>query len=166
MRRRSRSRSREPNSLRWATLATVAVTLAVAFGGGSATTAFTTAGVDRTPNVDVVSDVDAALGLDSATAVHVDATEDLVTATNELDRPASITVALRASSAADADLVVGGVNEGDRVSLTLARGETWTVEVVVANDTSLVGSAVNFDVDASAPGLEVQTNNRSVPIEG
>lgn len=163
---RRRSRSRGPNRLPWAALAAVAVVLAVAFGGGPAATAFTTSDVDRGSDVDVVSDPDAALGVDAAPNVHVNSTDPLVNATNRLDRDGTVTVALRGNSTDYADLVVDGTNEGDSVSLALAQAETATVSVAIPDDSSLDGKSVHFDVRASTPGLEAETNNRSVPIDG
>lgn len=163
---RRRSRSRGSNLLPWTGLATIAVVLAVAFGGGPAATAFTTGNVDRNSAVDVVTDPEAALGVDSASAVYINTTSTLVNTTNRLDREATVTVSLRGSSADYADLVVNGNNEGDSVSLTLTEAETRTIDVAIPDNSSLVGQSVRFDVRASAPGLQVETNNRSAPIEG
>lgn len=168
MRRRSRShtRSRRSTFPWWTRLAALVVVLAVAFGIGPAATAFTTGTVDRNSAVDVVSDPNAALAVDSAPAVHTNTTDPLVNATNHLDRDATVTVELREHSVDHGDLVVDGTNEGDRVSLTLAQAESVTVQIDVPGDGSLVGASVRFDVRASAPGLQVTSDNRSVPIEG
>lgn len=147
-------------------LTALVVVLAVAFGTGPAAMAFTTGSVDRNSAVDVVSDSNAALGIDSAPAVHTNTTDPLVNVTNHLDRDATVTVELREHSVDHGDLVVNGHNEGDRVSLMLARAESVDVRIEVSDNSSLGGDSVRFDVHASATGLQVTSNNRSVPIEG
>ncbi|WP_435066892.1 hypothetical protein [Haloplanus sp. C73] len=142
-----------------------AVLITAALGGVSPTTAFTTGDVDRSSAVDVVTDPEAALGVDSATAVHTNSTDPLVDTTNRLDRATTVTVSLRDNSTSYADLVVDGTNEGDSISLSLGRGDAARVSVVLPDDESLVGSTVRFDVSASASGLHVSATDRRVPIE-
>ncbi len=163
MRRRSRSRVSGHPLVSAAVV--VASILAVAAGGVGAG-AFSTAGLDRAPSIDVTSDSDGALGVDAAPSVHTNATEPLVNLTNRLGRTATVTVELRAASTDRGDLVVNGQDEGDRVSVTLDRGESARIDVSVPDDGSLVGESIRFDVRGSATGFRVSVNNRSVPIEG
>lgn len=162
MRRRSRSRrSRYPL---WVAVA-VAISILAAAGGGVEAGAFSTAGVDRSSSIDVASDSAGALGVDAAPSVRVNSTEPLVNLSNRLGRTVTVTVELRSASADRGDLVANGLNEGDRASTTLGRGESVQIDVSVPDDGSLVGESIRFDVRGSAAGLRVSANDRSVPIE-
>lgn len=136
------------------------------FGGGLEATAFTIAGVDRSSAIDVASDGEATLGINPAQNVHINSTETLVNTTNRLGRPVTVTVALRSESTSRGDLVVDGQNMGDQVSLSLARGETTDVQISIADNSSLAETSIHFDVRASASGINVAANNRSVPVKG
>lgn len=163
---RRRSRSRRAGVSLWSAVAVALSVLAVAAGGGVEAGALSTAAADRSSSVDVTSDPDGALGVDTAASVRVNATDPLANLTNRLGRKATVTVELRSASADRGDLVVDGRNEGDRASMTLHRGETVQVDVTVPDDGSLVGESIRFDVRGSAAGLRVSVNDRSVPIEG
>lgn len=163
---RRRSRSRGTKYPLWTAVVVAASLLAVAAGGGIGAGAFSTADVDRQSSIDVASDPEGALGVDTATAVHVNSTERLVNLTNRLGRETTVTVELRSGSKDRGDLVVDGVNEGNRTSRTLGPGESVQIDVSVPDDGSLVGESIRFDVRGSATGLRVSANDRSVPIEG
>ena len=164
MRRRSRSRgSRSPL---WSVVVVAITVLAVAAGGGVEAGAFSTADADRSSSIDVASDPAGVLGIDPAPSARVNATESLVSLTNRLGRSATVTVELRSASVDRGDLVVNGRTEGDRVSMTLGRGESVQIDVSVPDNSSLVGQSIRFDVRGSATGLRVSANDRSVPIEG
>ena len=162
MKRRSRSRGYDR---RFAVVVAISL-LAAAAGGAVESGAFSTVDVDRSSSIDVASDPAGVLGVDVANSVAVNSTERLVNVTNRLGRATTVTVELRSASADRGDLVVGGRNEGDRVSTTLDRGESVRVDVSVPDDGSLVGESIRFDVRGSATGLRVSANDRSVPIEG
>lgn len=163
---RRRSRSRRSGSSGWGAIAVALTVLAVTAGGGIEAGAFSTAGADRQSSIDVASDPEGALGVDTAVAVHVNSTERLVNVTNHLGREVTVTVELRSGSTDRGDLVVDGVNEGNRTSMTLGRGESLQVDVAVVDDSTLVGESIRFDVRGSTAGLRVSANDRSVPIEG
>ena len=163
---RRRSRSRGPRRTYWIAVVVAMSIVAAAAGGGVEAGAFSTAGVDRPASIDVTSDPAGVLGVDVATSVRVNATDPLVNLTNRLGRPATVTVELRSASADRGDLVVNGRNEGDRVSMTLDRGESVRIDASVPDNSSLVGESIRFDVRGSATGLRVSANDRSVPIEG
>lgn len=158
------TRSRRRSRPRGAALA-VAVAVLLVVAGAHGTGAYTTGHVDRTSTVNVTSDGTAALGLDTATAVHTNRTERLVTVTNRLDRDVSVTVALRSSSVDAADLVLDGANEGDRLTVSIGKGASQRIDVAVADDSSLVGQTVDFDTEATATGLHVTADDRRAPIE-
>ena len=162
---RRRSRSRRTGVPLWSVVVVAISVLAVA-GGGVEAGALSTAGVDRSASVDVTSDPDGVLGVDTAAPAQVNSTGPLVDVTNRIGQKATVTVELRSASTDRGDLVVDGRNEGDRASMTLDRGETAQVDVSVSDDSSLVGESIRFDVRASATGLRVSVNDRSVPIEG
>ena len=160
---RSRRRGGGPRLAQAVVVAFVVVLVLLADGFGAA--AFTAATVDRQSSVDVAADADGLYGLDTATAVHTNATERLVTVTNRLDRAVTVTVTLDAASTAHGDLVVDGVTHGDQASFTLAAGDSRRVDIAVPDDGSLVGETVSFRAEASAAGLSVSAENRSVTIE-
>lgn len=160
MRRRRRDSGGSPSL--WFAVSFLLVVLA--FGGGLEASAFSTGTVDRPSTIDVVADADATLGIDSASSVAVGSTSRLVDVADRLDQRASVTVELRPSSTTCCDLYVNGANEGDSAALSLASGATETVSVSVANDSLPDDGRVAFDVRASAPGVQVDATNRSVPI--
>lgn len=162
MRRRSR---RGPSRSTLTCLCLAFAILALTFGGGLEATAFTTGSVDRKSAVDVVSDSDGALQIETADDVRINSTSPLVNTTNHLGQPITLTITLRSETADQGDLVIDGVNYGDRVSLSLTRSETATVDVSIPNDESLVGTDVRFDVRASASGIQVSAPDRRVAIK-
>lgn len=159
------TRSRRRSGPRPWGLLVLAVAIALLAVGGHGAGAFTTGAVDRSSTVDVTNDTAGVYGIDTATAVHVNATEPLVTLTNNFGRDVTVTVELRSDSTGKGDLVVGGTTYGDRVSFGLAAGDSRTVDVAVANDSTLAGETVYFHARASASGLYVTANDRGVPIQ-
>lgn len=157
-----RSRSRGGRSV--GTLVTGLVLVLVLTGGWFGAAAFTTGTAERSTAVDVAGDTAGALGIDRSAAVHTNATEPLVNVTNRLGRPVTVTVALRADSTSKGDLVVDGTTVGDQATVSLPRGATRRVDVAVADNSSIAGTSLAFDVVASAPGLRVRGENRTVPI--
>lgn len=145
-------------------LAVVLVALFVV-ASGLGTAAFTTGSLDRASDVDVAADTDGVYGIDLSSAVHTNSTERLVTLTNRLDRDVTVTITLDSASTDRGDLVVGGVNEGNQTSFTLASGNSQRIDVAVPDDDSLVGTTIVFHAEASADGLYVSAENRTVPIE-
>ena len=145
----------------------VATVVVAAFGGvGTGSASFDTAQVDRTGVVNVTDDVSAAHGLDSAGAVHVNATEPLVNVTNRLGTDVTATVALRDDSTHIGDLVVDGTVVGNETSFDLASGATQTVELEIPDDSDLSTETVYFHVNASGSAIEVTAPDRSVPVNG
>lgn len=128
--------------------------------------AFTTAEIGRNSDVDVVTDPNAVLGIDTASNVHINSTETLVNTTNGFNQTVTVTVELRTSSTDRGDLVVNGENKGDQVSLSLSQDESANIQLAVPDDSSLVGKSAHFDIRASNSGLQVKAPNRSVPIKG
>ncbi|MFB6254908.1 MAG: hypothetical protein ABEI06_09885 [Halobacteriaceae archaeon] len=161
-----RTRRNQSSLSVWEYGSIIAIILIIIVGGWGGTLAFTTGSADRHPAVDVVSDPNATLGIDTAPDVHINATETLVNVTNDLGQQVTITIKLRKDSTDRGDLVVNGHNEGDQVSISVAQGETIDVQISVPDDSSLVGKTVNFDINGSATGLQVIALNRSVPIKG
>lgn len=159
----SRSRRRGGSGSSWL----LAVVLAALFlaASGLGTAAFTTGSVDRNSAVDVAADTDGVYGIDLSSAVHTNSTERLVTLTNRLDRDVTVTVTLDADSTDRGDLVVDGTVAGNQTSFTLAAGSSQRVDVEVPDDDSLVGTSIAFHAEASADGLYVSAENRTVPIE-
>jgi hypothetical protein len=125
---------------------------------------FTEGHAPRGSDVAVASDENAALRLDTASAVYINETSDLVNVTNNLGREVTVTVTIRNDSTSKGDLVVDGTNRGNETSISLADGATETVRVEVPDDSSLTDEVLYFHVTATDPGLEVTANNRSVPI--
>lgn len=162
-----RTRRRGPRSPLPTLVLAVGVTilLVAALGSiGAGSASFDTATVDRAGGVNVTDDASAAHGLDTAEAVHIDATEPLVNVTNRLGTDVRVTVALRDDSTHIGDLVVDGTNDGNETSFQLAAGATQTVEIRIPNDDSLDTETVYFRVDASGDGIEVKAPDRRVPV--
>lgn len=156
-RRRTHSRSTIP------VVATVALLLVCAGALGAA--GFSTGYVDRNSAVAVTSDTTGIFGIDSATSVHTNSTERLVTLTNRLDRDATVTVTLHADSTDTGSLVVDGTNHGTQATFTLATGASRRIEIEIPDDETLVGRTVHFRTEAVADGVYVSARNRTVPIE-
>lgn len=133
--------------------------------GGFSATAFSTGDAARETTADVTTDGSGACSLDAAAAVHVNSTERLVTVTNHLGRPVSVTVTLRDDSTHLGDLVVDGTTAGDTASFDLPESESQRVDIDVPDDSSLDGETVFFHVEATDSGLDVAATDRSVPVE-
>lgn len=161
----SRSRRRGGKSWVGQTAAVSLVVVAMLLSNGIGAAAFTTGSVDRSSSVGVAADVDGLYGLDTAAAVHTNTTGRLVTVTNRLDRDVTVTVTLDASAADLGDLVVNGITRGDQASFSLVPGDSQRVDIAVPENQSIVGQTVSFHAEASAAGLSVSAENRSVPIE-
>lgn len=146
------------------TLAVVATVMLVV-GGSLGTAAFTTGSVGRTSDIGVASDVSGLYGIDTAPAVHTNTTEPLVDLTNRFGQDVTVTVTLRSDSTDTGDLVVDGTSTGDQATFTLGQGETRQIDLAVHNDSALGGRTVYFHIEASAPGLYVSAQDRTVPIE-
>lgn len=159
---RRRTRRRGSRSRRWLIALLIAGVLTY---GGLSTAAFSTADVDRRVSADVVSDANGAHALDVASAVRINSTDTLVTVTNRLTRPVTVTVTLRDDSTHLGDLVVDGNTEGNRTSFDLAAGDSQAVKIDVPDDGSLVGEEVYFHAEAADPGLDVAATNRSATVE-
>ena len=163
---RRRSRSRGPRHTLWIAVVVALSVVAAAAGGGVEAEAFSTAAVDRPSSIDVTSDPEGTLGVDTAPSVHANSTDPLVNLSNHFGQTVTVTVELRSASADRGDLVMDGLNQGDRVSMTLGRGESAQIDVSVPDNSSLVGTSIRFDVRGAATGLRVSANDRSVPIDG
>ncbi|MFB6137604.1 MAG: hypothetical protein ABEJ42_04605 [Halobacteriaceae archaeon] len=162
MRRRSRGRRDTPTLVLAAAVCLLA--LAGAWDGGAG--AFTVGNADRGTSVDVASDPNATLALDLAADVHVNATERLVTVTNNLGRDATVTVRLRDDTAHRGDLVLDGTNVGNSTSFALGVGANQRVDLAVPDDSSLANTTMYVAVSASASGLSTEAPDRAIPIEG
>lgn len=163
--RRSRRRgSRSPIPALALVVGAVIIVAATFGSAGAGSASFDTAQVDRNGAVDVVDDVSAVHGLDTADAVHVNATEPLVNVTNRLDTDVTVTVTLRDDSTHIGDLVVDGTVVGNETSFALAAGATKAVEIEIPNDSTLDTETVYFHVNASGDGIEVTAPDRSVPV--
>lgn len=125
---------------------------------------FSTAGLTRGSTLDVVSDSEGTLNLDTAQSITVGRTSRLVNVTNDLGIDVTIVVQLRSDSTENGDLVVDGVTHGDRVSFPLAAGSTQSVDVNVTSDQTLDGERIYFHVDASGTGLTVEAPDRYTSI--
>lgn len=143
----------------------LAVGVLLATVGGLATSSYTQQTADRTASVDVVGDSVGVLGLDVADSVLTGSTTRLVDVTNRLESDVTVTVQLDADSTDEGELVVDGDPVGNRTSFSLATGGTQQVDVAVASGDEHVGTELTFDVSASAPGLVVETPNRTTTIE-
>lgn len=160
---RSRRR-RSGGTRRWA------VCLLAVAGFLAATTvlpaaSFDTGEVGRESGLDVADDDGAVQSLDTVTSVRVGETDPLTNVTNNFGRSVTVTVSLRDDATHLGDLVVDGVVVGNRTSFTLDAGATERVSLAVPDDGSLSGEVVHFHVEASATGLSVRTQDRSVTIE-
>ncbi|MBP1986008.1 hypothetical protein [Halolamina salifodinae] len=163
--RRSRRRGSDRTIPTLVLIAGVAIIVVAAFGSaGAGSASFDTAQVDRNGAVNVTDDASAAHALDTADAVHVNATEPLVNVTNRLGTDVTVTVGLRDDSTHIGDLVVGDTVAGNETSFGLAAGATQTVEIEIANDSTLSTETVYFHVNASGNGIEVTAPDRSVPV--
>lgn len=163
--RRSRSRGSKGSTPGLATLLSSLLVVAIVLGGGAMGTASFSAGeTPRGSSVDVTGDKQAALSLDTATSVQVNSTDPLVNVTNQLGQDVTVTVALRADSTEKGELVLDGARVGNSTSFSLAQGATQTVEIAVANDTSLAGGSIFFRVDASASGIDVAAPDRETQV--
>lgn len=164
--RRSRRRGSDRTIPTLVLIAGVAIIVVAVFGSaGAGSASFDTAQVDRNGAVNVTDDASAAHALDTADAVHVNATEPLVNVTNRLGTDVTITVALRDDSTHIGDLVVGDTVPGNETSFGLAAGATKTVELNISDDSTPSTETVYFHVNASGDGIEVTAPDRSVPVK-
>jgi len=139
------------------------VVVALACWQGVVASGFTTGDATRPSNAAVVDDEVAAHALAVNSTVHVNATDRLVTVSNDLGRDVTVVVELRSESRDDGDLVLDNATTGDSATFTLAPGESKRVYIDVPDDSSLEGRDVLFDVTADDVGLRVNASNRSVP---
>jgi len=159
-RRHTRSRGPSGRALTAALVITVLVAVAI---GGAGTGAFATADVERGSALPVATDEAGVAGLDVSASVAANDTSRLVTVTNALDAPASVTVSLHENARDDADLVVDGATVGDEATVSLAPGASDSVDVRVASNTTL--DTVAFDVTATGErGVTVSAPDRSATI--
>lgn len=144
----------------------VACWLVVALAGwqGVVASGYTSGDASRSAAADVVGDDVAAHGLAVNDSVRINATDRLVTVTNDLGRDATIVVDLHSESTDVGDLVVDGATTGDTATFVLAAGESKDVLLDVPDDSALEGRTVHFDVTADDLGLWVNASNRSVPV--
>lgn len=161
---RRRPRSPRESRSRILTVCGVVLVVLVVVGATLPAASFTRSQADRSSAVSVANDDNAVLSLDTASEVTINGTSDLVNVTNGFGQSVTLTVSIRSDSTDEGDLVVDGTNHGDEVSLSLADGATETIRVEVPDDSTLTDEVLYFHVAASAPGLEVTANNRSVPI--
>lgn len=143
----------------------VAAGVLLATVGGLASSSYTQQTTDRTASADVVADSVGILGLDVAQSVQTGSTTRLVDVTNRLESDVTVTVQLDADSTDKGELVVDGSAVGNRTSFSLATGGTHQVDIDVVSGDEYVGTELTFDVSASAPGLVVETPNRTTTIE-
>lgn len=140
------------------------VGLLVVSGGGLPTSGVDTADIPRDAGVNVTTDDSAAHTLVLADNVSVNSTEQLVTITNRVTRDVTVSVTLRSDSTHIGDLVVDGTASGDAVSLTLLAGAQESVDLAVADDSTLAGETVHLHVTADASAIAVNASNRAVPV--
>lgn len=159
-RTRKRSRTRHPIITACGVLAVVVLVVGVSLPAAS----FTHGEVPRGTSVDVTSDENGALALNTAQAVSINDTSDLVGVTNHLGRGVTVTVTLRSDSTDKGALAVDGTTDGNETSFTLASGGQETVRIEIPDDSSLTDDAVYFHVTVSGPGLTAAARDRSSPI--
>lgn len=126
---------------------------------------YTSAVGERGSSLDVAADEDGVLGLNRSASVDTGQTDRLFTLNNSLGEDASVTVTVDSGSTSKGDLVVGGTNEGDEVTFSLAAGNEQSVEFDTLCDSSLVGTTVNYTIDVATTGVN-GTASRGAEIEG
>ncbi|MDB2272139.1 hypothetical protein PM032_14085 [Halorubrum ezzemoulense] len=138
MRRGGRSRSRSRGRTRWGPALLTALTVGALVAGLviAPSAAFTTGSVDRGTTVTVADDTDGFLGIDVADSVRAGSEGRLVTVTNNLDRPLSVSVSAAAALSND--------------QATLAPGESLSTTVTVSCESP--PSQLQLTVTASASG--------------
>ena len=159
-RTRRRSQTRHPLVTACGVLLVVVLVVGVSLPAAS----FTHSEAPRGASVDVASDGNAALTLDTAQAVYSNDTSKLVGVTNHLGRDVTVTVTLHSDSTGIGDLVVDNTTHGDEASFTLPRGANETVRIKIPDDSALTDEVVSFHVTGSAPGLTANARNRSAPV--
>lgn len=144
----------------------VACWLVVALAGwqGVVASGYTSGDATRGSTAAVVEDDVGAHGLALNDSVRVNATDRLVTVTNDLGREVTVVVDLDPDSQDVGELVVDGSSTGDTATFVLPAGDSKRVNIDVPDDSSLDGRDVVFDVTADDPGLWVNASNRSVPV--
>lgn len=157
-------RARVPASAHGVVVVACWLVVALACWQGAAASGFTSAAASRPAGVAVVADDVGAHRLAVADAVGVNATDLLVTVTNDLGREVTVFVDLAATSRDVGDLVVDGASTGDSATFLLRPGESKRVFVDVPDDASLDGRDVRFDVTADDVGFRANASNRSVPV--
>ncbi len=125
--------------------------------GAVSTGAFTTLNSNSGANVGAAGGADAFLGLDIADSVSVNTNDRLVTVTNNLGSPMTITVSLQSSNAGT--LFAPG-QQGSTVSFNLGVSSSETVDIEASP-----GAAVSFTITADAGGTTVE-GTRTVPVRG
>lgn len=141
--------------------------IAVIFVGATVLPAasYSTGDIDRGAALGVADDLQAIIGLDTASSVRIGHTDQLVVVTNNLDSAATVTVTLSDDSATKADLVVDGVNVGDEYTVDLDRSESSIIDVSVTDDDSYVGDRIVFDTSADGTTTDALARSRSATIE-
>lgn len=161
-RRRTRRRSESRSPI--ITVSAILIVVALVVGVSLPASSFTHGELPRSSGVNVTSDENAALGLDTAQTVYINDTSNLVTVTNQLGNDVTITVTLRDDSTHIGDLVVDGETHGNETSFSLARGSTETVRIQVPDDSSLADENAYFHVRASVSGLTVKALDRHAQV--
>lgn len=163
---RSRSRKRGRRS-GWLTVAAVvALGVLVASSVVVPTASVSHGSLSRGSGVDTVGDETAVQGLDTAPAVHVNATSVLTNVTNRFGQTVTVTVTLRDDADHVGDLVVDGNVVGNSTSFTLGSGQAEVVSIEIPDDQSLTDDVVYFHVEAAGGGVAGRTPDRSVPVDG
>lgn len=163
-RSRSRGRAGSYSSLTYACGFLLVGALVVGVSLPSAS--FSQGEIPRGAVVGVTADENGALGIDRAQAVYINDTSTLVNVTNRLGQDVTVTIALRTDSTHIGDLVVDDHAYGEQASFTLTRGATKSVDMSIADNSSLTDEVVYFHVTASEPGLTVKTPDREVQVNG
>ena len=125
---------------------------------------FSTARLDRGSTFTVVADSEASHNLDIAPSVTIGQTTRLVTVTNNLGTDVSIDIRLRSDSTGKGDLVIDTVTVGDESTFSLPAGNSQEININVTSDSTLNGKQIYFDVNASGPGLRVNSPDRNTTI--
>ena len=147
----SRSRTRSRGKTRWGPFLIIALVIGIVITGFvvAPSTAFTTSSVDRQATATVADDASGFLGIEVAESVRAGTEDRLVTVTNNLGQPLTITVFSSAELAND--------------RATLAPGESFSTAATVSCESS--SNELEMTVSASANDRFSGVMTRSTSID-
>lgn len=125
-------------------------------------TAYTTGTTDRGSTIALSDDATGAIGISPPAQIPSGGVERLVTITNNFNFASTITITLTGTTATNGDIIVGGVNQGDSASVTLAAAGSQQFDIDLPNN-AFQDSPATFTITSTGNGI-TGVADRTVPI--